>query len=62
VDAIRRHDIDARQTAPGEKLAEALKMMRFGIRLKRSAFVASHPSADEAESEAMLEAWVETNG
>jgi Rv0078B-related antitoxin len=63
VDAIRQDDIDwARKTPPGEKVAEALKMMRFGIRLKRSALAASHPDASEAEIDAMLQAWLEADG
>lgn len=63
VDPIRQDDVEwAKQTPPAEKLSAALKMMRFGIRLKRSALVASHPGAEEAEVDAMLQAWLDTDG
>ena len=60
---IRQDDVAwVKQTPPAEKLAVALKMMRLGIRLKRSALVASHPGADEAEVDSMLQAWLDTDG
>lgn len=63
MDPIRQDDVAwVKQTPPAEKLSAALKMMRFGIRLKRSALVASHPEAEEAEVDAMLQAWLETDG
>ena len=63
VDPIRQDDVEwVKRTPPAEKLGAALKMMRFGIRLKRSALVASHPGAEEAEVDAMLQAWLDTDG
>ena len=63
VDPIRQDDVAwVKQTPPEAKLAAALKMMRFGIRLKRSGLVASHPAAEEAEIDAMLQAWLDHDG
>lgn len=63
MDPIRQDDVAwVKQTPPAEKLAAALKMMRLGIRLKRSALVASHPGAAESEIDAMLQAWLDTDG
>lgn len=63
MDAIEQNDSEwARRTPPEEKLATALKMMRLGIRLKRSALVAEHPNATEAEVDALLQAWLDADG
>ncbi|MBX3187247.1 MAG: hypothetical protein KF819_09535 [Labilithrix sp.] len=63
MDAIERNDLEwARQTPPAEKLATALKMMRLGIGLKRSALAAAHPNATEGEIDALLQAWLDADG
>lgn len=63
MDAIERDDLRwSLETPPGEKIAVALKMMRTGIRLKRSALAAEHPGASEAEVDALLQAWLESDG
>jgi hypothetical protein len=46
------------QTSPGEKLAQALEMMRVGITLKRSALRHQFPAASELDIDDMLRAWL----
>ncbi len=52
----------ADRASPAEKLAQALEMMRAGIRLKRSALRHQFPTASEREIENMLMAWLEQDG
>lgn len=59
MDPLRRDDIaEMRGTPPEEKAAQALDAMRTGIDLKLAALRARHPSASEAELDAMLDAWL----
>lgn len=44
--------------SPAEKLAEALELMDWGIRLHRDRLRARHPSATDEEIEHMLAAWI----
>jgi hypothetical protein len=50
--------VDALELAPAAKLAQALEMMRVGIRLKRSALRRQYPNADETEIDRRLVAWL----
>jgi hypothetical protein len=52
----------AEQASPAEKLAQALEMMRAGIRLKRSALRHHFPAASETDIENMLMAWLAQDG
>jgi hypothetical protein len=52
----------ADQASPAEKLAQALEMMRAGIRLKRSALPHQFPATSETEIENMLMAWLAQDG
>ena len=59
MDALRRDDLEsARRASPEEKLRQTLDAWRTGVRLKRAALRLRHPSASDAEIEAMLDAWV----
>lgn len=63
VDALHAHDLEqARQLTPGEKLEQALEVMRAGIRLKRSTLRRQHPHADDAELDRRLEEWLAHDG
>ncbi len=62
MDPFRRHDVAlARQKTAGQKLAEALEMMRTGIHLKRVALRRAHPAASEQDLDAMVQAWLEAD-
>jgi len=62
VDAIRDDDVDrARRTSPGEKVSQALEMMRLGIELKRATFTRLHPGSSAEQIEAMVQAWLEAD-
>jgi hypothetical protein len=52
----------AERTSPAEKLAQALEMMKAGIRLKRSALRHQFPASSETEIEDMLMAWLAKDG
>jgi hypothetical protein len=52
----------AAQVSPAEKLAQALEMMRAGIRLKRASLRHRFPAASETEIENMLMAWLAQDG
>jgi len=52
----------ADRASPAEKLAQALDMMRAGIRLKRSALRHRFPAASETEIENMVMAWLAQDG
>jgi hypothetical protein len=52
----------ADRASPAEKLAQALDMMRAGIRLKRSALRHRFPAASETEIENMVRAWLAQDG
>jgi hypothetical protein len=52
----------ADRASPAEKLAQALDMMRAGIRLKRSAMRHRLPAASETEIENMVMAWLAQDG
>jgi hypothetical protein len=50
-------ELESKRT-PAERLAEALELMDWGIRLKRSQLSSRHPDASDAEIDTMLEAWL----
>jgi hypothetical protein len=59
VDPLRRDDIErARATPPGEKLRQALEMMRVGIEMKRARLRAEDPLASDAQIQQRLWAWL----
>jgi hypothetical protein len=59
VDALRRDDIErARRTVPAERAKQALALMSTGIRLKRAALRARHPTESEIEIAARLRRWL----
>ena len=63
MDAMLASDRElAAQGSPAEKLAQALEMMRAGIRLKRSSLRHQFPAASETEVENMLMAWLAQDG
>jgi len=48
-----------RRESPGERLRQALEMMREGYALKLGNLRRQHPHATEQEVEALLQAWAE---
>jgi hypothetical protein len=59
VDALLKSSIMlARQKTPGQRLAEALELMDWGIRMKRGRLASQHPDAGPAEIDAMLASWL----
>lgn len=59
MDALEQGDIHiARTTDPGEKLAQALRMMATGLRMKRAGLVREFPDASEDEIERRFVAWL----
>jgi hypothetical protein len=63
MDPLLASDLELAQKAtPAEKLAQALEMMRAGIRLKRDALRHQLPSASAAEIADMLSAWLVQDG
>jgi len=59
VDALRKSSIELERTrTAAERLAEALELMDWGIRVKRSQLVAAHPGASAAEIDALLARWL----
>lgn len=59
MDALRKDDIErARSTASGEKLRQALELMRLGIDLQRRRLRAAAPTASTQEIDARLLAWM----
>ena len=43
---------------PGQRLAEALDLMDWGIRMRRQKLARDNPGRTDAEIDAMLEAWL----
>ena len=63
MDALEAHDREqALRLKPAEKLAQALEVMRAGIRLKRSTLHRQFPEVDEAELERRLAEWLRSEG
>jgi len=59
VDPLRKLDVEEmRRASPSEKAAQTLDAMRTGIRLKRVALRTRHPTASEAEIDAMFDTWL----
>ena len=59
MDALEAYDRQlAHELTPSAKLAQALDMMRTGIRLKRSALRRQYPEAEEADIDRRLAAWL----
>jgi hypothetical protein len=59
MDALQAYDREeARRLTPAEKLAQALEVMRTGIRLKRRTLCRQYPEADEAEIDRRLAEWL----
>jgi hypothetical protein len=59
MDALTADDVEtSRQTAPAEKLAQALEMAEAGIRLKRAGLRSALPDATEEDVDAALERWL----
>ena len=58
VDPFLESDRALADRSPGEKVAEVLEAMEFGIELQRAALRARHPEASEAEVDALLLAWL----
>lgn len=58
MDPLRADDLErARAASPGEKLVQALDMMRAGFALKRAALRVRFPSATEQEIEEHFIRW-----
>jgi hypothetical protein len=63
MDALEAHDREqALRLKPAEKLAQALEVMRAGIRLKRSTLHRQFPEADEAELDRRVAEWLRSDG
>ncbi len=59
MDALLRSSIElANQKTPGQKLAEALELMDWGIRMRRARLREDNPGASEAEIDVLLTAWL----
>ncbi len=59
MDRLLENSIElARMQTPGERLAQALELMDWGIRLQRERLREKHPQASEEELEHMLHAWL----
>ena len=59
MDALRRDDIAiARSTPTGEKLAQALELMRLGIAVKREQIQSKFPGATGTEVDGLLREWL----
>lgn len=59
MDALRKDDLDrARSATPGEKLRQALELMKLGIELQRRRLRAAEPAASDPEIDARLLAWM----
>ena len=59
MDALRRDDLqDARDTAPGVKLQQALELMELGIAMQRRKLRAADAAASDEEIEARLLDWM----
>ena len=59
MDAILRSSIALEaQKTPGQKLAEVLELMDWGIAMKRQRLTQQHPEATAPEADAMLAAWL----
>ena len=62
MDALEAHDREqALRLNPAEKLAQALEVMRAGIRIKRSALRRQFPEADEADVDRRLAEWLRSD-
>lgn len=59
VDPLRKLDVDEMGRAtPSEKAGQTLDAMATGIKLKRVALRTRHPTASEAEVDALMDAWL----
>ncbi len=59
MDALREDDVErARTTPPGDKLRQALELMKLGIELQRRKLRAADPAGSEEEIDAPLLAWM----
>ena len=59
MDPLEESDLEiSRNTAPAEKLWQALELMYTGIRIKRAALRERDPAASEAQIDAALERWL----
>ncbi len=58
MDALLKSSVElAARKSPGQKLAEALELMDWGIRMKRARLRDQHPTVSEEEIDRMLLAW-----
>ncbi len=63
MDPFLAQDIEAsRTTPPGEKLVQALNLMRLGIELKREQLRRNEPELTEPELETKLKHWLARDG
>jgi hypothetical protein len=63
MNALEAHDREqALRLTPAEKLAQALEVMRAGIRLKRSTLHRQFPEADDADLDRRLAEWLRSDG
>lgn len=59
MDPLVENDIQlAQSTPPGEKLRQALDLMRTGLGWKRAALCVRHPQATSEQIDRMLVAWL----
>jgi hypothetical protein len=50
------------QKTSGQRLAEALELMDWGIRMKRQRLASQHPDLNPAQIEAMVAGWLSRDG
>jgi hypothetical protein len=59
MDALLRSSVElAAAKSPGQKLAEALELMEWGVSVQRARLRAQHADASEPALDAMLIAWL----
>ena len=59
VDALLRSSIDlAAEKSTGQRLAETLELMNWGIQMKRAQLRARHPTVSEQEINRLLLEWL----
>jgi hypothetical protein len=59
LDPLIQSDIEiSRAATPAEKLAQALELIEYGIRLKRAALRSKAADASESEIDAQLAQWL----
>ncbi len=60
MDPLRHDDIErARKTTPAEKARRTFELMRFGIRLKRTALRTRYPDETDEQIEARVREWLQ---